>query len=121
MPFRGSKCNSVFVKRKRMWKNYCSYGKLYSVYYADEYCTSGFSYYYISLYHKNEGAYFFFSTEDPEAYEKKSIRCIKTNNCNTSCNFINYLKEDLFLEIKIINGNLNWNDYDLNFTILNLL
>jgi uncharacterized protein (TIGR02145 family) len=42
-----------------------------------EYGPSGFSYYYISLYHKNEGAYFFFSTEDPEAYEKKSIRCIK--------------------------------------------
>jgi DUF971 family protein len=31
-----------------------------------------------------------------------------------------YLKEELFKQFKIINGNLNWNDYDLIFPIDNL-
>lgn len=31
-----------------------------------------------------------------------------------------YLKEDLFRQFKISNGNLNWNDYDLIFPIHNL-
>jgi hypothetical protein len=29
-----------------------------------------------------------------------------------------YLNEDLFKKFEIINGNLNWNDYDLIFPIL---
>ena len=31
-----------------------------------------------------------------------------------------YLKEDLFLKFKIVEGNLNWNDYDLIFPIWDL-
>jgi len=31
-----------------------------------------------------------------------------------------YLDESLFKQFKISNGNLNWNDYDLIFPILNL-
>jgi hypothetical protein len=31
-----------------------------------------------------------------------------------------YLKEDLFKQFKIINGNLNWNDFDLIFPIHDL-
>jgi len=31
-----------------------------------------------------------------------------------------YLKEDLFLQFRIINGNLNWNDYDLIFPVWDL-
>ncbi len=31
-----------------------------------------------------------------------------------------YLKEDLFLKFKIVQGNLNWNDYDLIFPIWDL-
>jgi hypothetical protein len=31
-----------------------------------------------------------------------------------------YLKEDLFKQFKIINGNLNWNDFDLIFPIYDL-
>jgi len=31
-----------------------------------------------------------------------------------------YLKEDQFKQFEIINGNLNWNDYDLIFPIHNL-
>ena len=31
-----------------------------------------------------------------------------------------YLREDLFKQFKIINGNLNWNDFDLIFPIHDL-
>jgi DUF971 family protein len=31
-----------------------------------------------------------------------------------------YLKEDLFKQFKISNGNLNWNDYDLIFPVHDL-
>jgi len=31
-----------------------------------------------------------------------------------------YLKEDLFLQFRIIDGNLNWNDYDLIFPVWDL-
>lgn len=31
-----------------------------------------------------------------------------------------YLKEDLFLKFNIVEGNLNWNDYDLIFPIWDL-
>jgi len=31
-----------------------------------------------------------------------------------------YLDENLFLQYKIINGNLNWNDYDMIFPISDL-
>jgi hypothetical protein len=31
-----------------------------------------------------------------------------------------YLREDLFKQFKINNGNLNWNDYDLIFPVHNL-
>lgn len=45
--------------------------------YSDEYGHSSYSYYYISLEYNDESVHFFNSTEDPEAYEQKSIRCIK--------------------------------------------
>ena len=31
-----------------------------------------------------------------------------------------YLKEDLFSKFQIVDGNLNWNDYDLIFPVWNL-
>lgn len=31
-----------------------------------------------------------------------------------------YLKEDLFSDFKIVDGNLNWNDYDLIFPVWDL-